>query len=55
MYDNTGREVRTLLNEFISAGYYTINFNVSDLASGIYFYNINAGEYTATNKMMLVR
>ena len=55
LYDNTGREVRTLLSEFISAGYYTINFNVSDLASGIYFYNINAGEYTATNKMMLVR
>ena len=55
LYDNTGREVRTLLNEFISAGYYTINFNVSDLASGIYFYNINAGEYTATKKMMLVR
>ncbi|MBK6538326.1 MAG: T9SS type A sorting domain-containing protein [Ignavibacteria bacterium] len=55
LYDNTGREVRTLLNEFISAGYYTINFNVSDLASGIYFYNINAGEYTATNKMMLIR
>ena len=55
LYDNTGREVRTLLNEFISAGYYTINFNASDLASGIYFYNINAGEYTATNKMMLVR
>ncbi|MBK9405439.1 MAG: T9SS type A sorting domain-containing protein [Ignavibacteria bacterium] len=55
LYDNTGREVRTLLSEFISAGYYTINFNASDLASGIYFYNINAGEYTATNKMMLVR
>ncbi|MBL0108331.1 MAG: T9SS type A sorting domain-containing protein [Ignavibacteria bacterium] len=55
LYDNTGREVLTLLSEFISAGYYTINFNVSDLASGIYFYNINAGEYTATNKMMLVR
>ena len=55
LYDNTGREVLTLLSEFISAGYYTINFNVSDLASGIYFYNINAGEYTATNKMMLIR
>ncbi|MGB4852697.1 MAG: T9SS type A sorting domain-containing protein, partial [Ignavibacteria bacterium] len=48
LYDNTGREVLTLLSEFISAGYYTINFNASDLASGIYFYNINAGEYTAT-------
>ncbi|MFZ1460580.1 MAG: T9SS type A sorting domain-containing protein [Ignavibacteria bacterium] len=55
LYDNTGREVLTLLSEFISAGYYTINFNASDLASGIYFYNINAGEYTATNKMMLIR
>ena len=55
LYDNTGREVLTLLSEFISAGYYTINFNASDLASGIYFYNINAGKYTATNKMMLVR
>lgn len=55
LYDNTGREVRTLLNEFISAGYYTINFNASDLASGIYFCNIKAGKYTATKKMMLVR
>ena len=55
LYDNTGKEVRTLLSGFISAGYNTINFNASDLASGVYFYNINAGKYTATKKMMLVR
>lgn len=55
LYDITGREVRTLLNEFRTAGYYSINFNASGLAGGVYFYNINAGKYTATKKMMLVR
>ncbi len=55
LYDITGREVRTLLNEFRTAGYYTLNFNASGLAGGVYFYNIYADKFTTTKKMMLVR
>ena len=55
LFDMTGREVSTLVNENRTAGYYTINFNASNLSSGTYFYRIEAGNYVSTKKMMLVK
>lgn len=55
IYDMTGKKVSSVVNEFKSAGYYSINFNASDLSSGFYFYSINADNYTATKKMILVK
>lgn len=59
LYDITGREVVTLVNDVRTAGYYTEQFNVSNLSSGAYFYRIiaksSAGDYSMTKKMMLVR
>lgn len=59
VYDMTGREVRTLVNTFQNAGTYSVNFNASDLASGIYFYvlRVNSGsmEITKTMKMILTK
>lgn len=55
VYDLLGREVSTLINRELSAGYYKINFNGSELPSGIYFYKIEAGKYSDTKKMILIK
>ncbi len=55
VYDILGREVATIMNEFTTAGNHTINFNASNLSSGVYFYKIQAGDFTDTKKMMLIK
>lgn len=55
VYDVLGKEVKTLVNEFRSAGNYSIEFNANGLSSGIYFYRLNAGNYSETKKMILLR
>ncbi len=55
VFDMSGKEVATLVNEVKTAGYYTYNFNASNLSSGIYFYSLSANNFTATKKMMLVK
>jgi hypothetical protein len=59
LYDITGKEVAKLVNEVKTAGYYTISFNGSNLASGMYFYRItaegNGKNFVETKKMMLVK
>ncbi len=55
IYNTRGEEVATLVNEEKPAGNYTVNFNVSKLSSGIYFYRIKAGDFVRINKMILLR
>lgn len=55
IYNSLGREVATLVNETKAAGVYEVEFNASDLSSGIYYYTLTAGSYRATNKMMLIK
>ena len=55
VYDVLGKEVATLINEEKLAGSYEINFDASSLSSGIYFYKLQAGSFTKTNKMILLR
>jgi len=55
IYDVNGREMRTLLNENKEAGYYTIQFNASDLSSGVYFYRIQSADFVSTKKMVLLK
>ena len=59
LYDITGKEVSKLVNEVKTAGYYTVAFNASNLASGMYFYRIiaegNGKNFVDTKKMMLVK
>jgi len=50
-----GNEVETLVNEEKTAGSYEVDFNASQLSSGIYFYTINAGSFVETKKMILIR
>ena len=55
IFDITGREVQTLVNEFQLAGKYTVDFNGSALSSGVYFYRLQSGELTMTKSMVLIR
>ncbi len=57
VYDILGREVTTLINEVRNAGKHSVIFSTGQLqlTSGIYFYQINAGDYSEVRKMMLIR
>ena len=55
VYDVLGNEVATLVNEERTAGSYEVDFNAAGLSSGIYFYKLQAGSYTQTRKMILLR
>jgi hypothetical protein len=55
VYDILGNEITALLNERKSAGNYTVNFNASNLPSGIYFYRMLAGSFVSTKKFVLLK
>jgi len=55
VYDVLGNEVATLVNDEKSAGSYEVGFDGTNLTSGIYFYQLRAGDYTETKKMILLR
>jgi len=55
VYDVLGSEVATLVNEEKIAGYFEMEFNASFLASGIYFYRIQAGDFVESKKMVLMK
>ena len=55
IFDILGREVQTLVNSEQAPGQYIVKFDAQNLASGIYFYQINAGNFTATKKLMLLK
>ncbi len=55
VYDILGKEVATLVNDYRTAGTHQIEFNASNLASGVYLYKIEAGEFKDVKKMVLVK
>jgi hypothetical protein len=55
VYDILGRKVAELINGNMTAGYHTINFNAVNLASGVYFYRIKAGDFVSVKKLMLLK
>ncbi|MGA2669585.1 MAG: T9SS type A sorting domain-containing protein [Ignavibacteria bacterium] len=55
VFDMLGREVKILVNEFKNAGTYDVNFNALNLASGVYLYRIEAGDFKDVKKMTLVK
>ncbi len=55
VFDVLGNEISTLVNEEKQIGSYEINFNASELPSGVYFYQLRAGEFVETRKMMLLK
>ena len=55
VYDILGNEVATLVNEYRNAGSYDLEFYAEKLSSGIYYYQLRAGEYVQTKKMLLIK
>ena len=59
IFDISGREVSSLINEARPAGYYSVSFNASSLSSGVYFYKLSAEgsgqKFEVTKKMMLIK
>lgn len=55
VYDMLGREVKILANEYVNPGKYKVDFNGSNLSSGIYYYKINAGDFTEIKKMLMIK
>jgi endoglucanase len=55
VYDILGKKVSTLVNEIQSRGTYSVEFDSGDLASGLYFYNMQAGNFVGSKKMMLIK
>ncbi|MDD5360709.1 MAG: M1 family aminopeptidase [Ignavibacteria bacterium] len=55
IYDLTGREMKSLVNENLTPGSYTAEFVGSDISSGVYFYKLTAGDYTSIKKMVLIK
>jgi photosystem II stability/assembly factor-like uncharacterized protein len=55
VYDVLGREVATLVNEKLTEGSYEVEFNGSNLSSGIYFYKLETERFTQTKKMIILK
>jgi hypothetical protein len=55
VYDISGKEVRTLVNEIREAGYFTVKFDGSSLSSGLYFYKMQFDGQEVTKKMLLIK
>jgi hypothetical protein len=55
IYDILGSEVTTLVSEEMDAGWYERSFNAISLSSGVYIYQLRAGEFIQTKKMILLR
>jgi len=55
LYDVLGDKIQLLVNEFKSAGNHSVEFNGSELSSGIYFYRFSAGIFNQTKKMLLLK
>ncbi len=55
VYDILGNEITTLVNQHLTPGTYSVNWDASNFPSGIYFYRLSFGEFTETNKMILLK
>ncbi len=55
IYDVLGREIRTLVNNEQIQGKYSVEFNAGNLASGVYFYRLEAGNFAQTKKLILLK
>lgn len=55
IYDITGREIQTLVNEKLQPGSYEVSFDGSALSSGVYFYKMTAGDYSKARRMIILK
>jgi hypothetical protein len=55
VFDMLGREVSVLVNERRNAGVHEVKFDGSNLASGVYFYRLQAGDFVSTKRMLVLK
>ena len=55
VFNTLGQEITTLVSDYRNAGSYEVDFNASNLTSGIYFYTITSNNFSETRKMMLLK
>lgn len=55
LYDNSGKQIRELINESRDAGIYQFNFSVKDLPAGIYYYTMQAGVFSNTKNFTVIK
>ena len=55
VFDVLGRQVANLINQPMKAGSHTVNFDAQRLASGVYIYRLEAGSFSMTRNMMLIK
>jgi hypothetical protein len=55
VFDLLGREVATIVSEELAAGTHSLQWNTASLSSGVYFYRLQARDYTATKKLLLLK
>ena len=55
LFDILGKEISTLVKQQLNPGTYEVDFDGSKFTSGVYFYKIEAGDFTEVKKMMLVK
>lgn len=55
VYNMLGQQVASIINENVSAGAHTIQFNATDLSSGVYIYRLQAGDFVQTKRMSLIK
>jgi hypothetical protein len=55
VYDLLGRQVASLVNEYKPAGKYIVEFNASNLSSGIYYYKLVSGGFSEFKKMTVIK
>lgn len=55
IFDILGREIKSMVNREQSAGNYKVLFDASDLSSGVYLYQVKAGDFIQTKKMILMK
>jgi len=55
VFDILGREVSTIVSGELQAGSYTRQWNASNMASGVYFYRLQAGSFSETKKLLLLK
>jgi hypothetical protein len=55
VYDNSGKLVSVISDGFRAAGYYSVDFNATNLSSGVYFYKLESGNFSKVMKMSLIK
>ncbi|MEK0338464.1 MAG: T9SS type A sorting domain-containing protein, partial [Nitrosopumilus sp.] len=55
IYNIVGQLVKTIVNEYKEPGYYTVQWSSNRVASGMYFYRITSGEYSAVKKCLILK